>query len=212
MANRPVYIAISEFPYVKAIDTDFTFCSGFSMKQRINSMNNLHESFCRSNPCMRIIEISRASQSDLGRRLSAFNLTIDDKSGLTYSVESAFQSSKCFEKGGPYKDILLKNSIEAKKDIRLKESGDVVGFEFYGVKFPTKPMTYFYDWLYIHAVYEHKELWDEILQHDAFTDIMFNPQKQINCQARSLAMFVGLHRSGVLDEVMNSRNRFLECY
>ena len=55
------------------------------------------------------------SETDLGIKLRAFNLMINTKDNRIFSVEPAFQSSKVFELGGPYKDILDKSSCEAKK-------------------------------------------------------------------------------------------------
>lgn len=44
----------------------------------------------------------------------------DNKLNYNYSVECAFQSSKVFENGGAYTDLLYKTSREA-KDERLKK-------------------------------------------------------------------------------------------
>ena len=40
---------------------------------------------------------------------------------------------------------------------------------------------------------------EELIDYDAFTDIEFNPQKSINCQAKSAALFVGLVKQGSID-------------
>jgi type I restriction enzyme M protein len=71
---------------------------------------------------------------------------ITTKTEKKYSVESAFQASKVFEFGGPYKDILDKTSREAKKDPRLKNSGKLKFFNFGNRKFELVPTTYFYNW------------------------------------------------------------------
>lgn len=209
MAIRPIFEVIDKCPYFNRKMTDFTYCSGFSMQQKQRSVVNLHTAYEAKNPGAKILEISRASKEELGAKLSAFNLMIEQKDGRTYSVECAFQGAKCFEHGGPYKDILLKNSFEAKKDPRLKESGALTGFEIGGMEFPLNPPTYFYDWLYVNALYSHKEYHEELLSYDAFTDIMFNPEKQINCQAQSVAIFVSLYKAGKLEEALENRDKFL---
>ena len=135
---------------------------------------------------------------------------ITTKDNRIFSVESAFQSSKKFELGGPYLDILEKSSREAKKDNRLKMSGKLIAFEFYGRQWPLEPKTLFYDWLYIRAVYKNKDLANEILEYDAFTDIEFNPNKSINCQARSAALFVSLSKRNLLEYAMMSIENYFD--
>ena len=41
-----------------------------------------------------------------------------------------------------------------------------------------------------------REIAEKLLDYDGFTDIVFNPQKSINCQARSCAIYVGMKRKG----------------
>jgi hypothetical protein len=51
----------------------------------------------------------------------------------------------------------------------------------------------FYDWLYLSALYEHREgLRNHIFHYAGFTDIEFNPERSINCQARSCVLLVSL--------------------
>lgn len=47
---------------------------------------------------------------------------------------------------------------------------------------------------------ENPALAETVLSYDAFTDIEFNPQKSLNCQAAAAARFVSLHRLGLLTE------------
>lgn len=158
-----------------------------------------------------ILEISSKSQSELGVALSAFNLCFTTKKYKnTLSVETAFQGSKVFERGGPYSDLYGKTSREAKKDARLKESGHLIGFKFYGETFDLRPTTHFYDWVYINALRQKEELSEQVLKYNGFTDIVFNPDKSRNCQAYSAALFVSLCRSSLLDEALRSRQNFLE--
>ena len=48
------------------------------------------------------------------------------------------------------------------------------------------------------------------MEYDCFTDIEFNPQRSINCQAKAAAIFTGLAKAGVLKEALNDRNLFLK--
>ncbi len=81
--------------------------------------------------------------------------------GKEFSVESAFQASKVFEKGYPYKDLLNVTSRQAKKDERLKNSGRIIKFFINGLTFQTESKTYFYNWLYINTL----NLYDELTEH-----------------------------------------------
>lgn len=146
----------------------------------------------------------------MGVKLSAFNLMIKTKSGKEFSVESAFQSSKVFENGGPYKDLLNVPSRVAKKDERLKSSGRIIGFSIDGKNFNAEPKTYFYNWLYVNTLHLNRELAEKVIEYDAFTDIAFNPQKSINCQAEAAAIYVSLKKQGLLEEALKNKEMFRE--
>ena len=191
-------------------NVEFEFFSGFSDTQKRKSINSLHQEYLKKNNTKKILEISSKSEDELGVRLSAFNLMIKTKNGKEFSVESAFQSSKVFEKGGPYKDLLDVPSKMAKKDERLKTSGKVIGFSIDGKSFKTEPKTYFYNWLYINTLHLNKDLSTKVMEYDAFTDIAFNPQKSINCQAEAAAVYVSLKRQGLLEAALNNRADFLK--
>jgi hypothetical protein len=124
-------------------------------------------------------------------------------------VECAFQGSKVFEHGGPYLDILGMTSREAKKDERLRSSGRLTGFTFCGNDWPLEPQTAFYDWLYINALNKNPDLAEKISVYSAFTDIEFNPERSINCQAYSVALYRSLKMRGLLDEALDSKEAFL---
>lgn len=193
MANRPVFVSDDVF-YVKTINTEFVFFNGLSKAQRQRSSDSLQEAFREDYPDARVLEVSRFSRDELGNALSAFNLQISLSDGKKVPVELAFQAGKVFKKGGPYKDLLNVSPKDAKTDPRLKESGRIIGFEFEGREFPTEPETLFYTWLYLHALDENKEIADRISEYDAFTDIVFNPAKSINCQAYVCAVYVTLRK------------------
>ena len=106
--------------------------------------------------------------------------------------------------------MLYGSSIAAKKDTRLKQSGDLVGFEFFGTCWPIEPKTAFYDWLYLNSLRKNQWAVEQLDDYDAFTDIEFNPQKSINCQAYSVALFKSLLGRGLLNEALKSKEAFLQ--
>ncbi|WII93633.1 hypothetical protein QEO94_01985 [Kingella negevensis] len=59
---------------------------------------------------------------------------------------------------------------------------------------------------------QYEEYHDELLAFDAFTDIEFNPNKSINCQASSVALFCALSKRGILRDVLQSQKDFLTIY
>ncbi|HCD3539354.1 TPA: hypothetical protein NBN99_005330, partial [Klebsiella pneumoniae] len=69
--------------------------------------------------------------------------------------------------------------------------------------------TAFYDWLYLSALNQNKDLAMNLLNYDGFTDIEFNPAKSINCQARTAALFVSLVKRNMLEKVLSSQSEFL---
>lgn len=209
MANRPIFRAISQSPYFEVENVNFKFYSGFSVSQKQKSINDLHEQYIKLYPNANILEISSKSTSALGVSLSAFNLNIQTAK-RAFSVECAFQSSKVFESGGPYTDLLDRSSIEAKKDPRLRESGKLIAFQYFNAKFPLEPKDYFYNWLYINALKLNTELTSKIITYDSFSDIEFNPQKSINCQAKAAAIFVSLSNQQLIEEALKSRENFLK--
>ncbi len=209
MAIRNVFkVSDNKEKYVEKVDIEFKWYPGLAVSQKQKSIKELHHNYKKLYINDNVLEVSSKSEDELGIKLSAFNLLIKTKDERIFSVESAFQSSKKFELGGPYIDILDKTSKEAKKDPRLKNSGKLIAFEFYKKKWPLEPKTLFYDWLYIRALYKNEELSKEILQYDAFTDIEFNPEKSINCQANSAALFVSLSNRGILDYAMQSIDNY----
>jgi len=117
------------------------------------------------------------------------------------SVECAYQGSKVFENGGPYHELYSVASLKAKTDERLHNSGNLVAFNFCGEDFPTEPKTAFYNWLYMTALFQKKrDFVKELEVFQGFSDIVFNPNRSINCQARAAALFVSLSKNGLIDE------------
>lgn len=207
MATRPIFISSNNFFYEEKM-VEFEYHGGFALKQKQKCIESLHFSSKKSFNELQLLEISTSSTISIGKKLSAFNLIYHNFDGSEFTIESAFQSSKIFENGGPYIDLLKAPSVVAKKDNRIRESGRVIGFEFLGKTYPTEPKTAFYDWIYINALNQNNELHDELLRYNAFTDIEFNPKKSINCQARSVAIFVSLKKQGLLDFALSDFETF----
>ena len=74
-----------------------------------------------NNPDNAVLEISTKSGSDIGVAHSAFNLKVRLADGV-FPLECCYQSSKVFEKGGPFLDILkstplTQNAIKGSKNV-----------------------------------------------------------------------------------------------
>lgn len=211
MAVRPIFIA-SDAELVETVKVEFEWFAGFSISQKQKSIAALHSAASKilKEEAASLLEISSKSTEELGIKLSAFNLTIVLKDGTTTTVESVFQGSKVFERGGPFKDLIRKSSREAKKDDRIRNSGRLLKFTSNGIDWPLDPPSAFYDWIYINALHLHPTLAEQVLQYRAFTDIEFNPKKQVNCQAYSVALYVALRKSALLDEALGSPADYLD--
>ena len=48
------------------------------------------------------------------------------------------------------------------------------------------------------------------MNFDAFTDIEFNPQKSLNCQAEAVALFVSLKKNNLLQKVLKNKDDFMQ--
>lgn len=200
MAQRPVFFTRTCTPYYGISQVEFTYNAGFAPSQKRKNIDAIHEAYRRANPTHTPLEISSKSTNPLGVALSAFNLKLYVPSlGKYVPVECAYQAGKVFRCGGPYTDLLEVKPKDAKRDERLKTSGELIGFRFEGMDFPLVPVSYFYNYLYIRALMDQPDLAKEVVEYDAFTDIEFNPNKGLACQARSAAIFVGLHRANRLD-------------
>ena len=196
MANRPFFIPNdNKDELVKTELVDFKWFSGFAKVQKQKSISSFHENISKQFKYNKILEISTKSKDKLGVKLSAFNLKINFKD-KEYFLESLFQGSKVFSNEGPYEDIYKKESIDAKKDERIKRS-DLKEFSFFGEKFTLE--FDFYSWLYFLALKQNKKLTGEILHYQAFTDIEFNPEKSLNCQAYSAALYLSMIKNNILN-------------
>lgn len=213
MAQRPVFIPSMSGPVlVTAIPVEFVWHPGMSKSQKQRSIRSLHEAAAQTKSIRRILEISGKSEDETGVLLSAFNLRVQLIDDVIASVEALFQGSKVFSNGGPFTDIYLKDSREAKKDERVRASGQLIGFRCDNRDWPLYPQTVFYDWLYVSALRQNPILAAKILEYDGFSDIEFNPQKSINCQAASAALYKALVVRGLFDAAMSSPEEFIRIH
>lgn len=206
MAKRPIFMPVTEGPtLVTTLYVDFEWFPGMALSQAQKSIAALHAATREQTEVDGVLEISSKSLQEAGTKLSAFNLKIRTiKYKQEFSVECAYQASKVFERGGPFIDLLGKTSLEAKRDPRLTEYGRLTKFAFFGTEWELEPRTAFYDWLYMNALHKHPTLANEVLQYRAFSDIAFNPERSINCQAYAAALYVSLNLRGLLN------NNFLQ--
>lgn len=209
MAKRIIFTPakLNEPNLFNEILVDFTWVAGMAISQGQKSVSNLHASALGIQGINSILEISTRSLDPLGLSMSAFNLEVLH-AGRKYPVEAVYQSSKVFRNGGPYIDLLSASSLDAKKDSRLKSSGELIGFSFENQDWPISISPNFYDYLYIKALLENSQRSD-LLRFDAFSDLAFNqitlkPQggKSFNCQARSAAIYSSLTNRMVESEIL----------
>lgn len=201
--KRPIFIPDLAAPGVREERIEFDWHMGMSAAVKKRSVISLHEQAANKG-YSKILEASSKSENQTGLALSAFFLK--DENGIP--VENLFQSSKVFENGGPFLDLQKVSPRDAKKDPRLKESGKMMRFSFNHKAFPLEPKSLFYDWLYSQTLYNDKNIdlknWLLDSDFDAFSDIEFNPEKSFSCQARTLALFVSLCKTGCLREFLSN--------
>jgi hypothetical protein len=209
MAERPIFVPTPDCPeLVKEIFFSMKWHSGFAPAQKEKNIKALHDA-AEVAGYRNVLEVSTKSPNQRGQHLSAFYLKVKNERLGEIPLECAFQGSKVFERGGPFTDLYKMDVREAKKDTRLKESGPLKGFCFDGIDFPLEPKTAFYDWLYVNCIYPYRDWAVKLYDYRAFTDIEFNPHRSINCQARSIALFVSLMKLNLLDEAVKSPSDFI---
>jgi hypothetical protein len=212
MAKRPIFLPTTAAPFKQAVDVEFQWHPGMAASQKKKSVQSLHTAALAVKVAGNLLEISTKSEQSIGYQLSAFNLKVLSHSGKSIVLENLYQASKVFDTAGPFADLMYCSPIDAKKDLRLKDSGDLRHFVFKGDIWSINPPGMFYDWLYLNFLQAHPELHNEILSFDGFTDIEFNPKKSYACQAASVAMFVGLSQAGLLKTVIDDSEKFIALY
>lgn len=207
MASRPVFLpSYQGKKLVEERSFDFHWASGFAEVQKKKNIHSLHQK-AMHNGIQRVLEISSKSEEELGKRLSAFSLKLQ-VGGEVFPLESVYQGSKVFEKTGPFPEIFSFAPRDAKRFIRENSGGRITGFRLEGEDYPLSPKNAFYDWLYIRSLENHADWIKEKVVYDAFTDIEFNPAKQINCQARAFAEYLSLVERDELHAAASDFNYF----
>lgn len=193
---------------VLKVDIGFEWAPGFAISQRRLNVSRLHEGFLARFPDHQVLEISSASSSSLGQRLSATVLSGVDGS----TVEGIFQGSKVFAAPGalvgPFPGLYALRGRQAKGVFRshLQDTATRVGatveqlsldhFDFRGTQFGLSPEGAFYNWVYLKAVMATGNSGIERALTDgrftAFTDIFFNPRAAYQSQAVAAAVYVAL--------------------
>ena len=185
----------------------FTYVKGMSFSQKQKNVVSFHNSILETFPNAKILEVSTKSLIKLGNLLSAFNLELNGK-----KIECIFQSSKVFENNVQFLNLLNVSPLEAKHFIRDNANGNIVCFRYNNVVYPTNPKSLFYDYIYISALNQNKDIGDQLMNYDIFTDIEFNEKKSINCQARACAIYKSLRLSNKLDYYLSSIDTFKKIY
>ena len=203
MSRLPVFIPSPDGPEpVRTEYVEVPWLPDMPLAGKQAAIAFLHAEARKIPGIVRVLEVSSKSSEPLGIALSAFSLPIALPGGDAASVECAYQGSKVFERGGPFTDLFGKTSKKAKTDGRLRTSGYLTGFRFAGMEWGLEPKTAFYDWLYIGALVKKPDLAKQLQDYSAFTDIEFDPEHGISCQARSVALFISLQRRNLLDEFL----------
>ncbi|MCM1090945.1 MAG: hypothetical protein NC092_07240 [Butyrivibrio sp.] len=199
MAKRPAWTIIDGCVTERMFE--FAWNGGFAISQKRKNISALHDSILAD--CgQKALEISTKSTVTIGEELSAFHLKLD---GIY--LECIFQGSKKFENGGPFRDLYSVEPKMAKRDERLKCSGRLISFVYADVEWALTPKTAFYDYIYVKALVQEKGTGINLVEYDWFTDIEFNPEKSINCQARALTLYKLMQQENAF-ECLNDTNEW----
>ena len=75
MAKRPYFVVGNDEITIVEREADFVYSPGFAPSQKRKNVVALHEAIAKISPQSKILEVSTKSELDVGRKLSAFNLT-----------------------------------------------------------------------------------------------------------------------------------------
>ena len=220
MAQRPVFISIDRTPYVATQIIDFSWVKGMAKSQARKRVLSLHEA-ANDEKLKKVLEISTASNTELGKSLSAFNLSVtinfgteDEPNLQTHSIETIYQSSKVGQYGsnkvGPHPEWLGLTGKEVKSKIKGSKMDSISLYRYGQNTWPPAPSESFFTWLYINGLMQKDGLIEELAKYDGFTDIYFNPNKTNNCQARAAAQAVSMYNIGKLNLIMKTRSSYLQ--
>lgn len=119
MAQRPYFKADKK--EVLEDEISFEFHNGFASIQKEKSRNSMHLKLKEKYPNAKILEVSTKSDKEIGKKLSAFNLKLDNR-----PFECIFQEAKCFKMKGLIKnteDII--DRLEFSEDKYVWEKAEV---------------------------------------------------------------------------------------
>lgn len=187
MAVRPIFISTGEMdkPFLVE-DISFPWVSGMSYSQKCKRRDSLAQEISKLYDIKRWLEISTKSDKEIGVKLSAKNLVLTTSTGSDI-VENIYQGSKVFD------------------------DDKIVSFKYNDCVFENCPTGMFYDYIYIFAILQNKDLIRQFVQYDIFSDIEFNPKKSVNTQARAAAIFKTLYDNHSLD-IIKSQSEFKRYY
>lgn len=202
MSTRAVFFIKEERPYYFRRLIEFEYVPGLSPAQKKKNVENLRQAVESKFPEAKLLEISTKSFDPTGEALSPFRLTLRLPSlKKDFPIENIFQASKVFEQGGPYVDLLGTTPLEAKRDERLNNSGEVVHFAMEAKKYPAHPSTAFYTWLYFLAIRTRPLFAKRLLAFNAFSDIENAKDPKGGNQAMACCMYVSMAKAGILSRI-----------
>ncbi len=198
-ASRPIFIPVpGTSQLVSEVSLQFEWSMGMARTQKQKSVQSFH-AVANKNGYSNPLEISTYSLQSIGVQLSAYNLLFKSSKSCG-TVEELYQKSKVLNK--------TNESVLTDGDEKLK-GRQPLHFIFEDYKWPLKPLSGFYDWLYINALHQNKDLANRVLEFNAFTDIAYNPKKSLSTQARSVALYVALMQLGKIEQIKDPKE-FLE--
>lgn len=185
-------------------EIEFKWEPGMSVAQKRRSCANLHSALSSKLGLKNPLDISSASTTPLGVKLSAFNLMWNGK-----SVECWYQGSKVYSVAGHMKKLYDVDSMTAKKSMKNANLGSLIGFRLIDTDYPMNPRTVFYDYLYLQGLLQ-SEYKDNVLEYDVFTDIQAVTDIDA-CQARTVCIYKLLIEQNNLS-VLGSFDTFKEWH
>lgn len=202
MATRPCFRPLENAVGYKAVD--------FGDDRPQKNVAARHGAIAKSDPPVKVLEISRTSSQPLGVSLSTLDLRMD-LGGTWCTVESVFQASQVFAGGvGPFPNLCSQDASDVALfvDDEVGES-PVVAFEHAGERWAAHARTAFFFNLYLKALRDNPGLAEGLMEYDAFADAGFAPWNRTVGPAAAAAFYVSLRRQGVLEWAMKSQENFL---
>ena len=211
MATRPCFRPLENVVGYKTVESGpFVWNGGFALSQKQKNVVALHEAIRKADPSAKVLEISDRSLQPLGVSLSIPHLRMHCH-GAPCMIESVFLASQIFAGGvGPFPRLCSQCACDVALFVgEVLGDPHVVGFELDGERWDAKSRLAFFFHLYLKALGDNPELADGLMEYDAFTDIEFNPKRQINCQAAAAAFYVSLRSQNILEWAMQAQENLL---